>query len=132
MDGYKSKLEALIDIIDPLKQEFTFLGSKALYEMKNGNIVEITLKTGKSVGKYTALLVSIVNKDSGIVASNVFCFEEYLKRKASDNNAMKNVQQMHLWDSDVLNWYIAKPISTQPIFDAIMEYIELYDYVGNL
>ena len=114
---------ALISVYDKANLNFLLEGLD-----KINPYVEITLKTGKSVGKYAALLGSSVKKDSGIVASNVFCFEEYLKRKASDNNAMKNVQQMHLWDSDVLNWYIAKPISTQPIFDAIMEYIELYDY----
>lgn len=106
---------------------FTFLGYKAILEMTNGNMAEVTLKQGGTVGYYYGLLVTIVNPIDSTVTTNHFTFEQYLGEKADRSHGNSHmVSKMYIWADKGLDWYIVKPTDFSPIIDAILEFIIMY------
>lgn len=118
--------------LDVLKQifgttgRFLFLGNKAFRNVSEKIVAEVFFYTGSHSGKFVGLTVSIRNKDTGEVASNQFSFEQYLRSTAKCSPTSNDVT-MHVWDSGSCDWYIVVPTTTEPIVDAINEYIDLYD-----
>jgi len=125
---YNTLADALKDILKTQVDELKFFGNKALFSMDGMNVAEISLVTGSTSGQYPKLVTKIQNKDSGIIATNDFIFEDYLTRKSCDNPNVNSVLKMHIWaeGASEVDWYIARPESTKPITDAIFEYIGMY------
>ena len=123
-----SQLETLKNILGESEVPFTFLGKKAVQRMQNGNMAEVTLKTGGTCGKYEGLLLTIVNPNDGTVTTNFFSFEEYLGAKANRTHQnASHVRRMHVWaDNGEYDWYIVRPTDVTPIIDAILEFIVIY------
>jgi hypothetical protein len=124
---YKNQLEALRHIFMSRKSELKFFGSTVFFKMSNGKIAEIDLDDDGYAHRYSRIRVQIKNKDSGLVTSNYFVFEDYLARSSTDNS-VKNM--LYIWDDTRLNqleWYIVEPVSFIPIVCSIFEYIDMYN-----
>jgi len=123
----KTKLDMLKKIFEDVEIPFKFFGTKAIMTMEKDRTAEVTFHQGASSGNYKGLQVSIVNNMTGKVTGNVFNFEQYLGKNAdrTHRNA-KGVRGMYVWDEGGYDWYIVRPTSTEPILDAICEYILTY------
>lgn len=100
-----------------------------VYTMPNsGHLAEIRLDTSHSSSNWDKYVVTIVNPASGTVTTKSFHFQFYL---TVDPNGRKGETSLHAWrgsgNSNIAEWYIATPVSTKPVVDAIFKFIDLYD-----
>lgn len=101
-------------------QWFDTTGYQSYLSISGSNLVKIEL------WECTGLMVSIINKQHGLVDSKEFRFSEYLdsKNRADDTNYDT---PFHVsLSAHSLEWYIAVPADTTPIVDAIYNYTKLF------
>jgi len=125
MLNFKTLAKALESILKDRSEDLTFFGKKALYTIDGMNVAEIKLSWSGSTSHYDKLVVTIQNKEHGVIASNEFIFEEYLTRMDSKGRG-STINKMYIWVDTDIDWYIIRPVSTSPICSAVFDYIEIY------
>ena len=128
MKGYATLEVALKAILKSRINDLKFFGTKAIFSMKNPRkMAEISIEKSGTYGKYTKLAVKIQSTMAGEICQNEFVFEDYLEKLPNDNQRGKD-EKLHIWaDSQVgIDWFIHRPKSTEPIANAVFEYIEMY------
>ena len=127
MKNPKKNLEEVMrEIMEPESGDaWEFFGNKALFEMNDTHVAEISIMTGGTHGHFPKLHVEIQSKERGPIACCSFVFEDYLMREGTGHS---DVKKMYVWhDMDgTYDWYRVRPVSTKPIVDAIFAYIKMY------
>lgn len=100
----------------------------------NGIIAKIEFSTLGTVGTYPGFLVTIIDKQIGIVDSKFFEFDDYLDSKSNRADARKDYPDgrgccFHVWTQNKTDWkwYIAIPKTTRPFCEAIEAYISNFE-----
>ena len=128
-------------VTDFLKRTFNFPGSyngrTVTRKIDDDRIARISLSTsnGRSIpthDTYVSLKVEIVSITKGAIDEAVFVFDDHLdkERRADErihvDGLRKGRTYMVLghcgWD-----WYIAKPLTVEPIVEAVKNYIALFE-----
>ena len=119
-EGFMKKL------LSDLPYEFKVFNRKATIAIWDKKVVEIVLSTRGTSGHYQKLVVSIIHKDNGMIASEAFNFSDYLmdgwEQAGSDKAPL-------VIDHCGTDWYMNGPTSKaiKNLVKRISEYIEIYD-----
>lgn len=106
------------------KSEIKWFDRKGLLPFTKNRVIEITLVTGRISGQYEGYSVSIVHKENGTVNSKYFKFNEYLP---APSGGFKDVNKgFKVIAHCGIDWYIDIPSTTEPLEDAIAEYVLMF------
>jgi len=93
---------------------------------------EITLATGGTRGQYEGYKVSIINRETGLITSKTFYFDDYMKYEGTDKREkgfkiIEHCLKGKLTSSEDF-WYINVPKRSQveSMSEKIINYIRLY------
>jgi len=94
-----------------------------LRPLSNERVLRISMHQGCIGGEYIGVKVSIVNKNAGVVDSNVFLFNDYLHRQSTTNHTYK-ATDFKVIEHCGWNWYINTP--TKDSVNTMLHDIEAY------
>lgn len=85
-------------------------------------------------GHFDKFIVSILDKNEGVVDTKVFRFNDYLDNNKREDNRkdypIRGNDTFHAWrdrgDWYKMEWYIAIPQTTRPLCEEIEKYIKIF------
>lgn len=110
-----------------LSEQIAWYDKKGVIQLGNNKIAEIIISINGVSGEYSCYVVNIVNKNSGLISSHTFKFNDYLKTRIDSRTDIKN-QKFCIIDHCGINWYIAIPKTSEikNMADTIANFIKEY------
>ena len=124
MNFYEKQLKRIFPDFDTQSGDTIFAGKSMLSVISDDLRAKVEFMTGRVAGQYEGLLLSIINKNEGIIDSQSFMFYEIIGMKGP-----KKDQKPHVWDDNGKpDWFVYEPTDAEleSIGSKVEEYVWLY------
>ena len=124
MNFYEKQLKRIFPDFDTQSGDTIFAGKSMLSVISDDLRAKVEFMTGRVAGQYEGLLLSIINKNEGIIDSQSFMFYEIIGMKGP-----KKDQKPHVWDDNGKpDWFVYEPTDDEleSIGSKVEEYVWMY------
>lgn len=122
LDGFMKRLFESF----PLKYNLKLFNKKIVIGLDKDRVAEMTLSTRGTHGQYERINVSIINKNTGVIASESFNFSDYLMSGFVSDSTHKYPKVIEHCGAD---WYMNGPSkeAIDNLMNKIAEYVSIYE-----
>lgn len=116
-------------IVEPNYPESTFVGRACYVRLGEMNRAKIQFVTTGCSTRYTALRLTILNRQEGDVDNLLLRFSDLLGRRLTANPNSQNGAELHILDDGrEAGWFLCEPTSRdyQVLSNAVSEYLEVF------
>ena len=123
MNGFEKELRGMFEgsgiLFDP-----KFCGKTMIARLDDQKLAKIGFATTGTANHYTALHVSIINKNSGPVDSQTFRFSDIIGHQRLHGSTISP----YMWeDGGKAEWYLPVSISDKALIsDTVQDYVEMF------
>jgi len=106
-----------------------WLDLTGMKKLARNRVAKIQLTT-EGAGRYYGLVVSIINRDTGVVDRKEFQFIDYLDFSKRSDNRTDYTNQLGFYamsEGATLRWYIAVPQDTRTLCEAVETYLKFFE-----
>ena len=126
MNVYEKALRDLFGKSEELK-DIRYTGRTCLARLDKDLRVKLQFVTTGTVGNYTAICASIINRTDGVVDKQTFRFRDMVP--ARSGSQAFGLQYPYIWEYNGNPEWYGQPLSTkekQLVRDSILDYVEMY------
>lgn len=126
MTFYEQELRKIVGEAHP---DTSFVGRACYVRLDEMNRAKIQFVTTDVANQYTALRLTILNRQEGDVDNLLLRFSDLLGKKTTANPNFRNGVMPHIWDDggDV-DWYVYHPSKQdyQALTNAVNDYLDVF------
>lgn len=126
MTFYEQELRKIVGEAHP---DASFVGRACYVRLDEMNRAKIQFVTTGIANQYTALRLTILNRQEGDVDNLLLRFSDLLGKKATVNPNFRNGVMPHIWDDGGnVDWYVYHPGKQdyQVLTNAVNDYLDVF------
>ena len=126
MNFFESELRKIVGV---KYKDATFVGRACYVRLSDMNRAKIQFTTGDISNQYNSILLTILNREEGVIDKLVLRFSDILGKKATSNPNFRNGINPHIWDDyGKVDWYVYHPDNQdyQKLADSVSDYLEVF------
>lgn len=107
----------------------TYVGRACYVRLSDMNRAKLQFTCASVSGNYDTLLMTILNRNEGVVDKLALRFGDLLGKKQVNNPNFRNGISPYIWDDyGKLEWYVYHPTDSdyQKFTDAVTDYLEVF------
>ncbi|MDR2773466.1 MAG: hypothetical protein LBC19_01775 [Tannerella sp.] len=120
----------LKNILEQTKiQSLSFAGRDCYSKVTDNVSAKICFCATDCADNYDAVKVTLINRNEGIVDSNIIRFRDILGKKSVNHPNFRDGVYPHLWENNgTLKWYVYQPTKAdfQAIADEVSECVNMF------